>query len=187
MQHETESNVGELGIESIRIAGMKIKDLPMVAGAHAKRGLPLAIDTERQNAIENILNRFPPQRIDYLEARVRECQAKITQLQQTKAEQSKIITDYTGHISMCKYRDEQLEKLNSEDPGEAAQIKDLKKRFPPYSVPAMQQQITQCEEAIGRCNDVIEKEYNSIAELQRVIGECTERDRQLNNLGAMQA
>lgn len=179
-------NIGEVGIKSIRIGGMKIQDLPIAELAHAKQQLPLAIDQQRLNKVRNVVKRYPTQRCDYLRSRITECEENIQRIKGVRGQQQKMIQDYQGHISMCEYRDREVAKLGEMDlPEETLRInvKDLEKRFPPYNVEKMQQQIAQCEEAIVRAEDVVGKEYGSIAEFRELLGKCELRDIQLRNLG----
>ena len=178
------SNIGDEGISSIRLGEMKICDLPIAEGARARSQLPLVEDTARQNEIENILAGFPKQRVDYLEGAIRECEVNILRIQEMKQQQSQLISEYTSQISLCEFRDNEIERIEVDDPERDAKIKDLKKRFPPYNVSAMQQQIVQSGEAIVRADEVIAQEYNSIAELREVLVMCQARDAKLRALGA---
>jgi len=183
-ESKVSSNIGLVGVESIRIAQTKIEDLPLVAHAHAKQDLPAAIATERQNKIANVHVKYPPEQIAYLDGWLKECRENIERIKVVKIEQSTMINDYTGHISMCKYRDEELAKLSEDIPGELEQIKLLRKRFPPYNVGKMEDQIQMCSEALDRCDGVIEAEFKSIAMLQQRRALCEMRDQELLALGA---
>ena len=63
--------------------------------------------------------------------------------------------------------------------------KKLFKRFLPFSIPAMEQQIVQCNEAIERCDIVIQKEHDSIAEFTEAKALCKQRDVELAQYGAV--
>ena len=63
-------------------------------------------------------------------------------------------------------------------------VKMLKSQFPPYDVTALEQQITQCEEAIERSDGVIAQEFRSIGELREARVRCEQRDVELAQLGA---
>jgi len=182
------SNVGQMGIESIRLAGRRIEDLPIAEGARAKLELPVSIETERKNRIEDICRRYPKHRLDYLLARIRECRGNIEKVSNTRDEQNQMIGEYRGHISMCKHRDEEMARIKADDGigYEAKQelIKSIKRRFPPYDVAAMEQQIAQCKEAILRCEKVIATEHASINELQVLVSRVKERDVELGKLAA---
>ena len=111
---EQTSNVGEVGIKSIRIAGMRIEDLPMVPGAHAKMQLPLAIDNERKQRIKDVVKKYPHQKVPALEAAINECNENIRRQTNYKAELAKKIAEYEGLKSYGDYGKQQLEAL---DPG----------------------------------------------------------------------
>ena len=178
------SNVGISGVDSIRIGEMKISDLPIAESAIAKQQIPLAEDTERQNKIENILRGYPKQSVPYLDSRVLECEVNIARIGEMKNQQSKLISEYTAQITLCKFRDKEIAKIDEDDPDKDRKVRELFKDFPPYQVPAMEQQITQSEEAIVRADEVIAKEYDSIAEMRELKGLCEQRDLKLRNLGA---
>jgi len=178
------SNIGGSGVESIRIGGMKIADLPIAEHHSAKTQIPLAEDTERQNKINDVIVSSPKQRVDYLESRIIECQQNITRVGEMKLQQQAIISDYNSQISLCKFRDKEIEKIAEDDSERDSKIKELFKQFPPYKVDAMEQQIVQSAEAIERAEDVIAQEYDSIAELREVLALCQQRDTTLRSLGA---
>jgi len=95
-----------------------------------------------------------------------------------------MINEYASQISLCKFRDDEITKIADDDDEREEKIKDLNKRFPPYKVPAMEQQIKQSGEAIERADGVIAQEYASIANLREVKGLCEQRDMRLRYLGA---
>jgi len=180
------------GVESIRIKGRKIEDLPLGQGNEAKAQLPAAIETERLDNIATINAKYPALRIDYIDSRVKECKENITRIQGTMTEQAKMISEYEGHIKMSEYRDKEIAKwqvkLDAGDIDEdtfKAEKKALFKRFLPFSIPAMEQQIVQCNEAIERCNAVIKKEHESIAEFTEAKALCKQRDIELEQYGAV--
>lgn len=187
MTENRNSNIGQTGVESIRIRGQRIEDLPLGQGNEAMAQLPDAIETARLNKIAGINAEFPKHRVDYLLSRIKECRENVTRITTTIGQQNTMINDYKGHISLCRYRDKEIEKLNGSVENEddvQAQIKDLKKRFPPYDVAAMEQQIVQCNEAIERCNKVIQQEHDSVAEFEGVLALCRQRDIELAKWGA---
>lgn len=177
-------NIGVKGVESIRIGDMKICDLPIAEGAIAKQQLPLAEDTERRNEIKNILAGYPKQSVIWIESRIRECEENILRIGDMKAQQHAMISEYNSQISLCRFRDDEISRIDEDDDERDAKIKDLFKRFPPYKVPAMEQQIIQNAEAIERADAVIVTEYESIAEMRELKGLCEQRDLKLRYLGA---
>ena len=177
-------NIGATGVDSIRINDMRICDLPIAESAIAKQQLPLAEDVERQNKINNILAGYPTHRVPYLESRIRECEVTISKIGEMKAQQSALISEYTSQITLCKFRDEEIARIPDDDPDKEQKSKDLFKRFPPYKVEAMNQQIVQSTEAIERADEVIAEEYNNISEFREIKGLCEQRDSKLRHLGA---
>ncbi len=177
-------NIGVRGVESIRIGDMKICDLPIAEGAIAKQQLPLAEDTERKNEIKNILAGYPKQSVIWIESRIKESEENILRIGDMKTQQHAMISEYNSQISLCKFRDDEISRIAEDDEERDAKIKDLFKRFPPYKVTAMEQQIIQNAEAIERADEVIAKEYESIAEMRELKGLCEQRDLKLRYLGA---
>lgn len=177
-------NIGVEGVESIRLGDLKICDLPIAESAIAQQQIPLAEDTERQNKINNILAGYPKQSISYIDSRLVECETNIGRVNQLKVQQSAMISEYTSQLTLCKFRDNEINKIEDDDPEKENKIKELFKQFPPYNVEAMEKQIIQSEAALQRCDEVIAVEYNSIAELRELKGLCEQRDAKLRNLGA---
>ena len=168
---KSDSNIGQVGVKSIRLKGKKIDNLPLGQGNQAKEQLPMAIENERLSKIEGINKKYPTQRIDYLSSRIVECKENIDRINGTIDEQNTIISDYKGHISMCKHRNSEVMKLSKKlssgkitDEEFNKKRNKLKKKFPPYNIEALEMQIVQCGEAIVRCKDVIEQENDSITE-----------------------
>jgi len=187
-----DSNIGEVGVESIRIKGKRIGDLPLGQGNEAKVGLKDAIAQERINNIEAINSKYPTLRIDYIDSRVNECKENILRVQGTMNEQATMIAEYKGHINMCQFRDKEIAKLEGKyklgsitEYTLKFETKALFKRFPPYQILAMEQQIVQCHEAIDRCNNVIKAEHGSIAEFTEAKALCKQRDIELKQYGAL--
>lgn len=180
---KTTTSTGVLGPESIRLGGMKIQDLPIAEMAQAVSQLPLAEDTERQNKINDIIAGAPKQRVGYLEGRIAECEANIVRIQGMKSQQQQLISEYSAQIGLCAHRDKEIARIDEDDPNRDALISDLNKRFPPYNVAAMEQQIKQSTEAIERADEVIAQEYASISELKEYLALCRARDVKLRALG----
>ena len=174
-------NVGQTGIASIRVGGMKLDTLPIAEAAIAKQQWSEKQAEETRNKIQDILGKYPKPTVLYLESRITECQENIQRIKKLKSEQDQMISDYSAHISMCKYRDTELEKLDPERDRE--EVKKLKIKYPPYNVDAMRQQIEQCKEAILRCDVVVDAENKSIAELSGVLSLCKQRDAELKQYG----
>jgi hypothetical protein len=109
---EATSNIGLEGIDSIRIGGMKIEDLPLANAHDVKMQMPLVEDTIRQNKIEDLIAKYPKQSVAYLQSRMEECKLNIDQQTGFKGEMGLKIQDYQGKISMDGYRDTQLKTLD---------------------------------------------------------------------------
>ena len=184
------SNIGETGVESIRLKGMKVEELPLAFAAHVAPQIKLAEDTERKNKIAGILKRYPDQRTGFLEARIQECKDNQGNMARLIGEQNQMITDYKGHIAMTKHRNEEMEKFErwrdegriSEDEFKAER-RALNKRFPPYDLDRLQAQIDLCHENIARAERVSRQESDAIEELGRVKGQTQQRDAELAQLG----
>ena len=177
------TNVGNIGPDSIRVGGMKIQDLPIAEMAQASSQIPLAEDTDRQNKINDIIAGAPKQRVSYLEGRIAECNANVIRIKGMRGQQQQMISEYTAQIGLCKFRDKEIEDISEDDPERDVLIKDLNKRFPPYNVAAMEQQIVQSTEAMERADDVVAQEYTSVAELREYLVLCQARDVKLRALG----
>ena len=174
----SESNMGQTGLESIRLGGMKIDSLPIAESALTKEQMPVIQESIKRNELGNIIAKYPKQTVDWVKGAIRECEDTIKKVRALKGQQQTMIDEYTGHISLCSYRDKEIAK--TDDKGKIA---DLKLQFPPYNVEAMQQQITQCKEAIERSDGVIDKEHNAIADLKKLLTTCQQRDKELEPFG----
>lgn len=176
-------NIGETGLESIRIGGMQIDNLPIAEAADVKAQMPEAEKTQRENKIADIRKSHPTQRVGYLKGRINEAEDNIERMRQQKARNLDDISSYTSQISLCQHRDSAIDLIPAEDPKRAEKISTLYKQFPPYNVEKMKQQIKQFNEAIVRFDDVIAREYKDIAEMRELLGLCERRDLLLRNLG----
>lgn len=175
--------VGESDIESIRIAGMKLENLDMVPAAHAKQQMPKVLKTDKQNKIDAIKAKYPKQSALYLRSRITECEENVQRIMKFITDMNAKIAEYRGQIVMCEMRDKQMETLDPDNDRDKEIIKDLKFRFPPYNVPAMEQQILQFQEAIDRSEAVIKQEYASIGEHKEIVSLCDQRDLELKQYG----
>lgn len=187
------SNVGETGVKSIRLKGMKIEELPLPMAARVQDQLELAKDTERQGKIEEIIATHPTQRVDYLESRIAECKQSQENMNKLALQEQQRIQEYQGHIEMSKHRDRELERVKkalfSGDMTEdfaAQQIKSLKLQFP-YVVERLQAQIDISNDSIKRFNEVSKRESASIQELSECVALCRKRDELLKQFGVQQA
>lgn len=171
------SNIGKTGVDSIRLGGRAVDELPIAEAAITKQQLPGVFEADRQNRVTNIKAKYPKQTVAWIDGAISECNDTIKNIRGLKGSQQKMIDDYTGFISLCKHRDKELKILT--DPKEIAQ---LKRKFPPYNVKAMRRQIKQCKEAIERADGVVDKEHASISELNELRVQCVKRDEELKAL-----
>lgn len=178
-----QNNKGLNGVESIRLGGMSIDKLPIAEAAITKQQWPSILEDNRRQEADNIAAEYPKTSIKFCMARIEECEQNIQRIRELKSGQNKMINEYTSQISLCQFRDSQLAKLNAET--DKAQMDKLKQDFPAYDIEAMKQQITQCEEAIVRSDEVIDKEHASIAELKELIAQCKVRDEKLKPYGVV--
>jgi len=173
------------GVDSIRLRGKRIGELPLGTGNEAIAQLPDAIKQERLNNIATINAKFPTLRIDYIDSRIVECRENIDRVNDTKTAQATMIEEYTGLIAQCEHRDKVIAGLDSSQPTHETKVKALKKAYPPYNVDAMRSQIVQCKEAIVRCDDVVRQEHDSITEFSEARALCVQRDKELAQYGAV--
>lgn len=173
----------DTGIDTIRLGGQRVSELPWTSQAQIRNDLKLAEDTERQNKIDNVLARYPKQSVGYLQSRIDECLENIKRMNQHKSDTGNRLSDYAAQISLCEHRDREIARIPEDALDREAQIKDLKKRFPPYDVVEMQKQVLQFKEDIIRFDRVIETENASIAEHEKYKALCESRDRELKQLG----
>lgn len=106
------SNIGVRGIASIRIGDMMIQDLPLVASAHAKLQLPLAIDNDRKQRVKDVLKMYPTQPTPALEARIKEANQNILDQTDFKGKLAQQIAQYEGQKNAVEYGRTQLELLD---------------------------------------------------------------------------
>jgi predicted RNase H-like nuclease (RuvC/YqgF family) len=177
------------GVDSIRIKGRKIQELPLGQGNEAKAQLPMAIEDERLAAIETVNAEYPTHRIDYLLSRIKECEENKDRMQTTTDQLNTMTSEYNGQIKMCEHRDREIEKLQKASDSSPSQVeagvKELKRKYPPYDIAAMEQQIVQNGEGIERCKQVVIAEDASIKEFTEVLTLCRQRDKALAKLGAV--
>lgn len=178
---KSKSNVGVDGVDSLRIDGMALDDLPMVPAAHAKEQLPEFIRTSKQSVIDSVKARYPKQSIAWVDGALREVNANIQRCRELVARTEASINEYSGLIALCRHRDKALMPLRAGQDDE--EIRKLKKQFPPYNLKAMKTQVGQFKATINRCNEVIDKEHQTIAELHELRGSCQRRDDELRLLG----
>jgi chaperonin cofactor prefoldin len=184
------SNIGQTGVASIRIKGQRVEDLPLGLGNQAKEQLADAIETERLNAIAEINAQYPHQRVDYLSARINECEENKNRMRKMIAETRNRIQEYQALIIGCGVRDKTLQALEDEPKylRTGSEYREQRKAifdaWGHWDKASLEQQVEQDKEAIERFEDVIHQEDESIKEHSEVISLCRERDKKLAKLGA---
>ena len=173
------SNVGQMGVDSIRLKDMTLDQLPIAEAAHAKRQIPLLEAQEVQNKIAAVLGKYPRHNVQYLKARINEANQNAKRMNDLKKRETDRIEEYVGLIAQCKMRDQELATTRS-----SARIKAIKARYPLYNVAKMEEQVVLSRDSIKRADEVIEQENGSVIELRGVLSLCEQRDAELRALGA---
>lgn len=185
------SNIGETGVSSIRVKGQRIEDLPLGLGNQAKEQLTLAQETERLNAIAEVNAQYPHQRVDYLSARINECEENKNRMRKMVSETNARIQEYHGLIMKCEVRDKMFMDLDSQRMAEEIdeayyekRHREIAKDWGLWDVEALKEQIELDKEALQRFEAVIAEEDKAIKEHTETITLCRERDKKLAQLGA---
>jgi len=177
-----ESNIGRTGFDSIRINNMKIDSLPLGQGNLAREGLAEFLKTDKETKKNNILAKFPKHKVTFLESQLKECKSNIKKIKNFKNEVKEKINEYRILVSESKFRDREMEKYDKDNEEDAKKIKELRLKYPPYDIDALEKQIEQFGHAIERCDEVIEKEYESISEIQQILVLVKQREMELRNI-----
>ena len=175
-------NVGQTGVDSIRINSRKIENLPLGQGEKAKEGLVDFIKTDRENKEKAIRSKYPTQNADYLRSAIKEAELNIKKIKDFRQELRDKIKDYRQLIKNASIRELELAKYSRENPEDIPKIKELNKKYPPYNIEALNQQIVQFEEGIDRCEKVIEQDYDSISDIKGVLVLVEQRDKELKSI-----
>lgn len=188
-----DSNRGEVGVDSIRIHGKKIENLPLGQGEIAAGQIPEAIANEKLNQIDTIRAIYPKATVAYLEGAIREAQSNIQRFKETKAGYQVDIANL--HIAiensegMPTLRSIQPEievvaaRVDIGLPEKILLIKDLKAKCSPYDRQEMWQQVKQYNNSIKRFETAIDTETGTIMELRENLSLAKQRDRELLALG----
>ena len=174
-----DSNKGKEGFDSLRINGSKLDNLPLGQGEKAKEGLVDFLKTDKETKENNIRAKYPKVSEDYIRGTLKELNNNIKRVKGLKKDLQEKIAEYTMLITQGKIRDSQIAVFDKENPEHREKIKELLRQFPPYNIKALEDQITQFEESIDRCDSVIEQEYGSIAEFTKNLALVQQRDREL--------
>lgn len=176
-------NIGELGVDSIRLGGKRIGHLPLAEQAGAKAQIPGVMAINLENLAEQIRASSPKHDVGYLVGRINEAESNITRFKMAIADTASKADEYTATIALCKHRDMMIGTIPEDAPDRKAQIRALEKQFPPYNVEKMQEQIGQFRESVARFEQAVEQERASITELREVLTLCKKRDSDLKKLG----
>lgn len=186
------SNIGEVGVASIRIAGCRIEDLPLGMGNEAKEQIPLVMDRQRQHQIATVLARFPTGKRVYYESRIKEASANIVAFGEQRVQRRTWIGEYRAMLQQIdgmpdvRDLDDEIAAVAATDLSfdeKVQRIHDMKKGYTTYRPDAMVTQIGQYETDIERYDGAIQDENNAIGLLRQTIGLVEMRDRELENLG----
>lgn len=183
------SNIGQTGAQSIRLRGLPVDDLPLGLGNDAKEQMKDVYETERLNAVADVKAQYPHHRVDYLSARIMECEENKNRMRKMIAETQARIQEYQGLMMRCGVRDRLLADLEDEpkykltDDEYKARRRAILNEWGRWNEAALAQQIEQDKEALERFEDVIRQEDESIKEHSEVISLCRERDKKLAKLG----
>lgn len=172
------NNIGLYGPESLRLKGKTVDQLPIREARLTLDQLPLVNTVHRQNQIEDVKAKYPHQTIAWCDGAIRECKGNMYNVRSLRSDTERQINEYMAIISLCKLRDKKLATAKTDE-----QRKELSEDFPPYDVKAMKQQVSQFRQTINRCDEVIDKEQESISELVKLRAKCEERDLKLKSLG----
>lgn len=180
------SNIGKTGVESIRLSGMKIDDLPIGEAARAAMQLPIAEEDVRQRMIANIRKRYPTQDVAYLQARIQEARSNISRFRDQLVRIGGQREEYRFLLINVKEREKQIQEARETLYGEdlAEEIKALTRQYGPWQLEGLKKQIEQFTESIKRFEATIEQEQRSIDEMSELLGQCKARDKELMQLGA---
>ncbi|MEE9459782.1 MAG: hypothetical protein V3V84_08480 [Candidatus Bathyarchaeia archaeon] len=177
-----DNNKGKEGLDSLRINGSKIDNLPLGQGEKAKEGLVDFLKTDKETKENNIRAKYPKVSEEYIHATIKELNSNIQRVKGLKKDLSAKISEYRMLVTQGQVRDAQIEQLNEDNPEDAKKIKELLKQYPPYNIEALETQIGQFETSIERCDSVIEQEYESIAEFTKNLALVQQRDRELRTI-----
>lgn len=177
-----DNNKGKEGLDSLRINGSKIDNLPLGQGEKAKEGLVDFLKTDKETKENNIRAKYPKVSEEYIHATIKELNSNIQRVKGLKKDLSAKISEYRMLVTQGQVRDAQIEQLNEDNPEDAKKIKELLKQYPPYNIEALETQIVQFETSIERCDSVIEQEYESIAEFTKNLALVQQRDRELRTI-----
>jgi predicted nucleic acid-binding Zn-ribbon protein len=178
-------NIGLTGVESIRLRGMKIDDLPIAEAARVREQLRKAEEDERQSLIDDIKARYPTQGVAYIESRIRESRGNIARFREQRIRIGGDQEEYRMLLRDTIRRDEKIEAAREQLSGDALgeEIRSLTVEFGPWQRKGLEAQLQQFGESIKRFEDTIGREQESIDQLTELLGQCRARDKELARVG----
>lgn len=176
------SNIGDVGVDSIRLGGMTVDELPIAEAHLVKMQLPGARELERTAKIAGVRARYPQQDVGYLEARIREAKGMIATFRQQRDGVRSQREQYGILLTEAEKRDKEIAHLADDDIRDEC-VKALREEYGPWEVEGLRNQITLFDESVARFDETIEREQASIDELSEVLGLCRARDKEIARLG----
>jgi hypothetical protein len=107
-------SIGETGLQSIRVNGLRINELPIAELHEATQQLRLAEDDFRQARIKSVMATYPPYQVSALKSQIRTSKSSILRAQAVIDKENQTINDYVGHVAVCERRDQELKDLGVE-------------------------------------------------------------------------
>ena len=106
-----ESNVGQEGTESIRIAGVRISNLPIAEAAQAQQQMRFVENENVRVKIKDILKKYPPYQVPALEHGIRLAKENIERFEGAMKKERDTIQEFSEALAICKQRDKELTEL----------------------------------------------------------------------------
>lgn len=105
------SNTGQLGLESIRIGGVKIQELPIAESALAKSQMYLVESEAKQCAIKSVLKKYNLYDIPSLVNNIEQCDQNIKRFELAIGKERESKEECSIALALCKQRDKELLEL----------------------------------------------------------------------------
>lgn len=100
-----ESNVGETGVDSIRIGRRRVGELSKLEQMRARKQIVLS-DEERR--VKDIRDRFPKYKVPNLRAGILEAGENIKRFEGGIQKERDTIAEFNGLLALCEQRDTEL-------------------------------------------------------------------------------
>lgn len=178
------SNLGETGLDSIRVNGQRVEEMPVGTNNEAKRGLEFAREKQRLQDIATINAKYPSHRVDYLVSRINEAEENKNRMKKLRGDMLSSISEYRELVLNCKTRDRLLGELDFESHDYESDRKYIMAQWGPWDIEALKKQIAQFELDIGKVEAVLDQEDATIKQFSETVALCRKRDEELAALGA---